>query len=81
VLAYGKTEEVFTLDNVTAAFGGVLRHFHFEASTIQDHDGRQVSVLSDDERPLVFGKGGHLEYRDRAERAELVEHREKEVGP
>jgi len=39
------------------------------------------ACLSDDERPLVFGKGGHLEYKDRAERPEVVETREKEVGP
>jgi manganese/iron transport system ATP-binding protein len=72
---------VFTLENLTQAFGGVLRHFHFEASTIQAHDGHEVRVLTDDERPLVFGKGGHLEYKDRVERADVVETREKEVGP
>ena len=81
VLEYGPTEQVFTLENLTKAFGGVLRHFNFEASTIQAHDGHEVSVLSDDERPLVFGKGGHLEYKDRSERSEVVETREKEVGP
>ena len=72
---------MFTLENLTKAFGGVLRHFNFEASTIQKHDAQEVSVLTDDERPLVFGKGGHLEYKDRAERPEVVETREKEVGP
>ncbi len=81
VLAFGATECVFTLDNLSEAFGGVLRHFHFEASTIQAHDGQEVRVLSDDERPLVFGKDGHLEYKDRAERVGVVETREKEVGP
>jgi manganese/iron transport system ATP-binding protein len=81
VLEYGPTEKVFTLENLTKAFGGVLRHFNFEASTIQKHDGHEVSVLTDDERPLVFGKGGHLEYKDRAERPDVVETREKEVGP
>jgi manganese/iron transport system ATP-binding protein len=78
VLAYGPTEEVFTEKNLTAAFGGVLRHFHFENSTIQDHDGRAVKVLSDDERPLIFGKDGHLEYKDRAGREALVAAREEE---
>ncbi len=81
VLACGPTEQVFTLDNLSHAFGGVLRHFNFATSTIQAHDGREVSVLTDDERPLVFGKGGHLEYKDRAERADVIETREKEVGP
>ena len=81
VLAYGATECVFTLENLTHAFGGVLRHFHFESSTVQAHDGHDVRVLSDEERPLVFGKGGHLEYKDRNERPGVVETREKEVGP
>jgi manganese/iron transport system ATP-binding protein len=75
VLAYGPTEEVFTEQNLTAAFGGVLRQFHFEQSTIQPHDGSTVKVLTDDERPLVFGKDGHLEYKDRAGREELVRER------
>lgn len=81
VLASGPTDEVFTEQNLTAAFGGVLRQFHFESSTIQDHDGRKVRVLSDDERPLVFGKDGHLEYKDRTGREELVEKREREQEP
>ena len=66
VLACGPTREVFTEDNLTRAFGGVLRQFQFDQSTIQEHDGRTVTVLTDDERPLVFGKDGHLEYTDRA---------------
>ena len=77
VLASGPTEEVFTEDNLCRAFGGVLRQFHFEHSTIQDHDGRTVKLLTDDERPLVFGKGGHLEYTERQGREQLVEQREK----
>jgi manganese/iron transport system ATP-binding protein len=78
VLAYGPTSEVFTEENLTAAFGGVLRQFHFEESTIQDHDGRAVRVLTDDERPLVFGKGGHLEYKDRVQHEELLKKRSEE---
>ena len=57
VLACGPTDEVFTEENLTAAFGGVLRQFHFEHSTIQSHDGRSVKIMTDDERPLVFGRG------------------------
>ncbi len=75
VLAYGPTSEVFTEQNLAAAFGGVLRQFQFEQSTIQEHDGRMIRVLSDDERPLVFGKDGHLEYKDRQEHVELVKER------
>ena len=80
VLAFGPTEIVFTEDNLTRAFGGVLRQFHFEQSTIQEHDGRTVKLLTDDERPLVFGKDGHLEYTDRLGREKLVKKREMEVG-
>lgn len=80
VLAHGPTEQVFTEQNLAAAFGGVLRQFHFEHSTIQDHDGRTVKLLTDDERPLVFGKDGHLEYTDRQGREHLVSERAREVG-
>jgi manganese/iron transport system ATP-binding protein len=68
---------VFTEQNLTRAFGGALRQFHFENSTIQDHDGRTVKLLTDDERPLVFGKDGHLEYTERQGREDLVKEREK----
>jgi manganese/iron transport system ATP-binding protein len=80
VLASGPLEDVFTEDNLNRAFGGVLRQFHFESSTIQNHDGKTVKLLTDDERPLVFGKDGHLEYKDRTERQELVNKRIEEVG-
>lgn len=80
VLAFGPTERVFTEENLSRAFGGVLRHFRFDESTIQDHDGRTVRLLTDDERPLVFGKDGHLEYTDRQGREEIVKERAKEVG-
>jgi manganese/iron transport system ATP-binding protein len=76
VLAAGPTEDIFTEGNLTRAFGGVLRQFQFEQSTIQEHDGRTVKVLTDDERPLVFGKDGHLEYTDRQGREALVKQRE-----
>lgn len=78
VLAYGPTADVFTAQNLAAAFGGVLREFQFERSTIQKHDGHTVTVLSDDERPLVFGKDGHLEYMDRGKHEELLRKRRKE---
>lgn len=79
VLAYGPTEEIFTEQNLTSAFGGQLRHFHFEQSTIQSHDGRAVKLLTDDERPLVFGKDGHLEYKDREGREDLLKKRKEEL--
>lgn len=78
VLAYGPTAAVFTPENLTRAFGGALRHFDLDRSTVHDHDGRHVTVLTDDERPLVLGKKGHLEYRDRTGREDLIDEREKE---
>ena len=75
VLAAGPTAAVFTEANLTQAFGGVLRHFRFDESTVQKHDGRAVTVLTDEERPLVFGKDGHLEYTHRAGREDVVEQR------
>lgn len=78
VLAYGPTDEVFTPENLANAFGGALRHFDLDRSTVNDHDGRHVTVLTDDERPLVLGKKGHLEYRDRTGRENLIDKREKE---
>ena len=77
VLAYGPTAEVFTERNLAAAFGGVLRQFRFEQSTIQDDDGQAIRVLTDDERPLVFGKDGHLEYKDRQDHADLLKQRSR----
>jgi manganese/iron transport system ATP-binding protein len=80
VLAAGPTPAVFTEQNLSRAFGGVLRHFRFDESTIQKHDGRAVTVLTDDERPLVFGKDGHVEYRERAGREEVVKQRAEQEG-
>jgi len=55
VLAYGPTETVFTADNLREAFGGVLRHFLLEGNHLHDdEDPRQLSVFTDDERPLVI---------------------------
>lgn len=75
VLACGPIDEVFTEQNLAKAFGGVLRHFRFDESTIQKHDTRSVTLLTDDERPLVFGKGGHLEYTHRQGREQVVKQR------
>jgi manganese/iron transport system ATP-binding protein len=81
VLACGPTSEVFTADNLQRAFGGALRHFDLSRSTVEAHDGRQVTVLTDDERPLVLGQGGHLEYLDRSAHEKLVADREAGKGP
>lgn len=78
VLQAGATAEVFTQENLVQAFGGVLRHFHFDQSTVQKHDGKAVTLLTDDERPLVFGKGGHLEYSQRQGKEDVLEQRAEE---
>jgi manganese/iron transport system ATP-binding protein len=60
VLAYGPTERVFTRENLERAFGGVLRHFVLGGEGLHDDDDpRELSVFSDDERPLVmYGRKG-----------------------
>ncbi|MGE9293561.1 MAG: manganese/iron ABC transporter ATP-binding protein [Puniceicoccales bacterium] len=75
VLNHGPTDQVFTEQNLAKAFGGALRHFHLDQSTVDASDGRNVTVLSDDERPAVFGRGGHLEHRTRPDEPEEGERR------
>ena len=55
VLDSGPTESVFTQQNLEQAFGGTLR-FHVLGSNElhDDDDQRQVTVISDDERPFVL---------------------------
>ena len=55
LLAYGKTENTFTRQNLELAFGGVLRHFVLSGTDLHDDDDRrEVRVISDDERPFVL---------------------------
>ncbi len=55
VLAAGKTADVFTQSNLEQTFGGVLRHFILGGADLHDdEDTRQVTVLTDDERPFVI---------------------------
>ena len=60
VLAHGPTASVFNRENLEAAFGGVLRHFVLGGRGLHDDDDpRELSVYSDDERPLVmYGRKG-----------------------
>jgi len=54
ILAYGPTETVFTHDNLEKAFGGVLRQFTLGGRDLHDDDdGREVRIITDDERPFV----------------------------
>lgn len=55
ILAYGPTETTFTRENLEKAFGGVLRRFTLGGDTLHaDSDTRQVTILTDDERPFVL---------------------------
>ena len=60
VLAYGPTETTFTRANLERAFGGVLRHFTLGGPDLhEDDDTREISILTDDERPFVhYGRKG-----------------------
>ncbi|MBO6756306.1 MAG: manganese/iron ABC transporter ATP-binding protein [Roseibium sp.] len=54
VLAYGPTETTFTRANLEQAFGGVLRHVTLGGAQLHDDaDAREVTILTDDERPFV----------------------------
>lgn len=65
VLDYGRTSEVFTQANLERAFGGVLRHFVLSGDHLHaDDDRRRLSVITDDERPLVFyGEKDSMEHK------------------
>jgi manganese/iron transport system ATP-binding protein len=55
LLAYGDVETTFTRTNLEQTFGGMLRNVNLGGEQLHaDEDTRGVSVLTDDERPLVF---------------------------
>ncbi|WP_318423010.1 manganese/iron ABC transporter ATP-binding protein [Photobacterium leiognathi] len=60
ILASEETSEIFTPENLKIAFGGVLRHFILAGKDLhEDDDKRQLSVISDHERPVVmYGENG-----------------------
>lgn len=54
ILDHGPTGDVFTQSNLEHTFGGVLRHFVLGGTDLHDdEDTRQVTVITDDERPFV----------------------------
>lgn len=61
VLAHGPTQTTFTRAHLERAFGGVLRHITLGGGDLHDDDDpRHVSILTDDERPLVtYGNRTH----------------------
>lgn len=55
VLASGPAKKVFTLENLEEAFGGVLRFHVLGGHDLHDDDdSREVTVVTDDERPFVL---------------------------
>ena len=55
ILAHGPTNTTFTRENLELAFGGVLRHFVLGGSDLHDDDdSREITVITDDERPFVL---------------------------
>ncbi|MEP1536966.1 MAG: manganese/iron ABC transporter ATP-binding protein [Paracoccaceae bacterium] len=65
VLKHGPTETTFTRENLEHAFGGVLRHFTLGGTALHDdEDAREVTILTDDERPFV-------QYGEKTQRTEV----------
>jgi len=55
VLADGPAAEVFTRENLEQTFGGVLRFHVLSGQELHDDDdAREVTVITDDERPFVL---------------------------
>jgi manganese/iron transport system ATP-binding protein len=72
VLAAGPTSRTFTQKNLERAFGGVLRRFSLAGGELHDDDDhRGVTVITDDERPVVF-------YGDRREDTEPLRSKDDE---
>jgi manganese/iron transport system ATP-binding protein len=75
VLAAGPTARTFTQKNLERAFGGVLRRFSLTGGELHaDDDRRGVTVLTDDERPVVF-------YGDRRAESEPLRRKGHEDKP
>ncbi|MEM6413753.1 MAG: ATP-binding cassette domain-containing protein [Pseudomonadota bacterium] len=60
VVAFGPTQTTFTESNLLRTFGGMLRNQRLGGTDLHDdRDSRGVTVLTDDERPLVlYGEEG-----------------------
>ena len=55
LIAEGPVNEVFTQENLSNAFGAMLRHLRMGGGDLhEDSDRRGVTVITDDERPLVY---------------------------
>ncbi len=60
LIASGPIDTAFTETHLARAFGGMLRHVHVGGADLhEDGDARKVTVLTDDERPVVlYGEEG-----------------------
>ena len=68
VLNHGPVATNFTHKHLESAFGGVLRHLVISGKELHDDmDSRQVSILTDDERPFVTYDGKHQTARGKDE--------------
>lgn len=55
LIAAGSTPTAYTQENLEKAFGAVLKHIRLPSSEIHDDDDdREITILTDDERPAVF---------------------------
>ena len=55
IIAHGAVEDTFTHDHLAATFGDMLRHHTMHGEDIHDdEDQRGLTVITDDERPLVL---------------------------
>ena len=55
LLAYGPVKKIFTEDNLKKTFGNMYRQHHFDLITnANKNEKHEVTVISDDERPLVI---------------------------
>lgn len=70
IIAYGCVDSTFTQENLSKAFGGMLRRHHLIGDDLHDdEDARGVMVLTDDERPLVlYGEEGGQQIKQRRKR-------------
>ncbi len=82
LLACGKIADVFTSQNLERAFGGVLRRFVLSASHLHDDaDTREVTVITDDERPVVlYGEKGAEQLAATNQSEEREEQSQTSVG-
>ncbi len=55
IIAAGSTANTFTQQNLEATFGGVLQQVGILGKTLHnDNDDREITILSDHEKPAVF---------------------------